>query len=67
MARGGMMGAGWGLRQDASVLKESLKPGTTMRVMRFATAYGAEIVHQEVPRHRKTYRLDCGTTQITDS
>ncbi len=35
-----MMGAGWGLRQDASVLKESIKPGTTMRVLRFAGAYG---------------------------
>jgi ATP-binding cassette subfamily B protein len=39
MARG-MMGAAWGLRQDASVLKETLKPGTTMRVLRFATTYG---------------------------
>ena len=40
MARGGMMGAGWGLRQDASVLKERIKPGTTMRILRFAMAYG---------------------------
>ncbi len=40
MARGGMMGAGWGLRQDASVLKERIKPGTTLRILRFAIAYG---------------------------
>jgi ATP-binding cassette, subfamily B, bacterial len=41
MARGGgMMGAGRALRQDASVLEESLAPGTTRRVLRFAAAYG---------------------------
>jgi ATP-binding cassette subfamily B protein len=40
MARGGMIGAGQALRQDASILKESIKPGTTGRVMRFAGAYG---------------------------
>jgi ATP-binding cassette subfamily B protein len=39
MARG-MMGAGRSLRQDDSVLKESIKPGTAMRVLRFAVAYG---------------------------
>lgn len=38
MARGGMSGRA--LRQDASVLEESLAPGTLGRVLRFATAYG---------------------------
>ena len=40
MARGGMGGVGRALRQDASVLKESIKPGTTLRVLRFAVTYG---------------------------
>ncbi len=40
MARGGMGGVGRALMPDASVLKESLKPGTTMRVLRFAVTYG---------------------------
>jgi ATP-binding cassette subfamily B protein len=40
MARGGMGGMGRALMPDASVLKESVQPGTTLRVMRFATAYG---------------------------
>ncbi|MBV9549666.1 MAG: ABC transporter ATP-binding protein [Alphaproteobacteria bacterium] len=39
MARG-MIGAGMALRQDASVLKQSIKPGTTWRVLRFAGEYG---------------------------
>lgn len=39
MARGGM--GGRALRQDASVLEESLAPGTLRRVMRFAAAYGS--------------------------
>jgi ATP-binding cassette subfamily B protein len=40
MARG-MAGAGRALRQDASVLEESLAPGTGRRVMRFAATYGS--------------------------
>jgi ATP-binding cassette subfamily B protein len=41
MARGGGMGGvGRALRADPSVLKESIKPGTTLRVLRFALAYG---------------------------
>jgi ATP-binding cassette subfamily B protein len=40
MARGGMGGMGRALMPDASVLKESIKPGTTMRVLRFAVTYG---------------------------
>jgi ATP-binding cassette subfamily B protein len=40
MARGGMGGVGRALMPDASVLKESIKPGTTLRVLRFAVAYG---------------------------
>ena len=43
MARGGMGGAGRALRQDDSILKESLKPGTTRRVLRFAVAYGPSL------------------------
>ena len=39
MARGGM--GGRALRQDASVLEESLAPGTLRRVMRFAATYGS--------------------------
>jgi ATP-binding cassette subfamily B protein len=35
-----MAGAGRALRQDASVLEESLRPGTTWRVLRFAATYG---------------------------
>ncbi|HEY4076866.1 MAG TPA: ABC transporter ATP-binding protein [Rhizomicrobium sp.] len=40
MARS-MAGAGRALRQDASVLEESLAPGTGRRVMRFAATYGS--------------------------
>ena len=41
MARGGGMGGmGRALMPDASVLKESVKPGTTLRVLRFAVTYG---------------------------
>jgi len=41
MARGGGMGGvGRALMPDASVLKESIKPGTTLRVLRFAVMYG---------------------------
>jgi ATP-binding cassette subfamily B protein len=43
MARG-MAGAGRALRQDASVLEESLAPGTRRRVLRFAAAYGPNLV-----------------------
>ena len=39
MARG-LVGAGRMLRQDASVLAATLKPGTTRRVIRFASSYG---------------------------
>jgi ATP-binding cassette subfamily B protein len=39
MARG-MAGVGRALMSDASVLKEGIKPGTTMRVLRFAVTYG---------------------------
>jgi ATP-binding cassette subfamily B protein len=35
-----MAGAGRALRQDASVLEESLRPGTKWRVLRFAATYG---------------------------
>jgi len=44
MARGGGMGGvGRALMPDASVLKESIKPGTTLRVLRFAVMYGGRL------------------------
>src|SRR4051812_27797948 len=41
VARGGMASAGRALRQDASILEASIKPGTTKRVLRVAAPYGA--------------------------
>ena len=41
MSAPGMRGAGRALRQDASVLEQSLKPGTRRRVLRFAATYGS--------------------------
>ena len=46
MARGGMgaMGAGRALRQDASVLEQKIKPGTTARILRFARPYAGLLI-----------------------
>jgi ATP-binding cassette subfamily B protein len=35
-----MISAGRALRQDAEILKQSVRPGTTRRMLRFALAYG---------------------------
>src|ERR1700759_674679 len=40
MSGAGMRGSARSLRQDASVLEQSIKPGTTARILRFAAPYG---------------------------
>ncbi len=46
MARGmmGPMGGGRALRQDASVLNEKIRPGTTERILRFALPYSGMLI-----------------------
>ncbi len=44
MARGVTGGMGRSLRQDASVLEQKIKPGTTGRILRFAAPYAGGLV-----------------------
>src|SRR5665213_2841246 len=41
MPPGGMRGAMRSMRQDASVIEKSVRPGTTGRILKFASPYAA--------------------------